>query len=252
MRRTLLAMITLLGIPCACPPTPLAAQVIVGRVVDAASGSGVPRARVTAAGVGHGDSRRTLTAADGRFVVAVRGGAYTVQVARTGYESARTRELVVGPGDTATVTIPLTASPRRLGAVTATTRPRRLPMSGVFTPVYPTDSLLAAERTRVEGGGGRVLVRGVMVTPTPCWRLAGAADRVGPLVTLNIQARLYYGGCPPEAPGASTYKVSLRGLPPGTYTVRVLHTYADERYQPSVALDSSGVVVRCSRLAGTC
>jgi hypothetical protein len=250
-QRNVRMLTVVLALACGFSPAPAAAQVIAGRVVDAQTGGGVAGARVTAAGVGHDDTRRTLTAADGRYAIEVRGGSYRVQATRTGYQPASDTVTVV-PGDTSRVMLRLSPAPRQLAAVDATTRPRRLPMSGGFLQVYPTDSLLAAERTRVEGGRGRVLVRGVMVTPTPCWRLAGAADRVGPLITLNIQARLYYGGCPPDAAGASTYKVTLRGIPPGTYTVRVLHTYTDERYPPSVAIDSGGVTVRCSRLAGTC
>lgn len=232
-----------LALVCGFGSPPAAAQVIAGRVVDAASGGGVAGARVTASAVGHGDTRRALTGADGRYAIGVRGGSYRVQATRTGYQSALTT-VTVAAGDTARVVLRLTPAPRELAAVAASTRPRRLPMSGTFLQVYPTDSLLAAERTRVEGGRGRVVLRGVMLTPTPCWRLAGGADRVGPLVTLNVQARLYYGGCPPDAVGASTYKVSLRGIPPGTYTVRVLHTYAGDAAPSSVALDSAGVTVR--------
>jgi hypothetical protein len=242
MKRILQAAITMFSFTGVSVPGTVAGQVIAGRVVDAASGSGVPQARVTAAGVNHGDSRRTLTAADGRFSIVVRGGAYTLQVARTGYESARTRELVVRLGDTSTVNVAVTAAPRRLGAITATTRPRRLPVAGVFTPAYPADSLFAAETTRGEGGRGRVIIRGIMPTPTACWRLAGAADRIGSVITLNIQARPTGDPCPPDAIGASTYKVTLRRLPPGTCTLRVLHTYRDAVWEPSVALDTSVAV----------
>ncbi|HEU4560405.1 MAG TPA: carboxypeptidase-like regulatory domain-containing protein [Longimicrobium sp.] len=229
---------------CAWGADRAAAQVIVGRVIDAASGGGVARARVTAAGVGHNDTRRTFTDAGGRYSITVRGGSYRVHVRRTGYGETRTDAVEVGPGDTVRMDVRMTATAVGLRALTATTRPRRLPMLGVFTPVYPTDSLLAAERTRGEGGPGRVVVRGVMATPTACWRLAGAADRIGQLITLAIQARPTDDPCPPDAVGASTYKVTLRRLPPGTYTLRVLHVYREEVWRPGVALDSAGVTVR--------
>lgn len=218
------------------------AQVIVGRVVDAATGGGVARARITV--WGDGGTRRTFTGADGRYTIQVHGGEYHVRATRTGYQTATSAAVAVAPGDTARVVLRVTAAPRPLARLNASTRPRRLPMSGRFTPAYPTDSLLAAERTRVEGQDGRVLIHGVMLTPTPCWRLAGAGDRVGPLITLNIQAHSVEEFCPPDAPGASTYKVSLRGIPPGTYTVRVLHTYRGDAFKPSVAIDSAGVKVR--------
>lgn len=221
-----------------------AAQVIVGRVIDAASGGGVGRARITVSGVGHNDTRRTFTAADGRYSITMRGGSYRVHVRRAGYREARTDSLAVGPNDTVRVDVRMTAAPVAVSGVTATTRPRLLPMAGVFTPVYPTDSLLAAERTRGEGGRGRVVIRGVMPTPTACWRLAGAADRIGPIITLAVEARPTDDPCPPDAVGASTYKVTLRRLPRGTYTVRVLHTYRGDVWQPGVAMDSSGVTVQ--------
>lgn len=225
-----------------CPAAPARAQVIAGRVVDAATGGGVGQARVTV--WGDGGTRRTLTGADGGYTIEVHGGEYHVRATRTGYQTVTSAAVAVAPGDTTRVVLRMTPAPRQLSALRATTRPRRLPMSGRFTPAYPTDSLLAAERTHVDGGPGRVLIHGVMLTPTPCWRLSGAADRVGPLITLNIQAHFAEEFCPPDAPGASTYKVSLRGIPPGTYTVRVLHTYRGDAYKPAVAIDSAGVNVR--------
>jgi len=225
-----------------CSSSSAHAQVIAGRVVDAETGGGVARARVTIAG--EGGTRRAETGDDGRFAVDVRGGSYDVQATRTGYQPARADAVAVAAGDTARVVLRVSPAPRQLASVTASTRPLRLPISGAFIPAYPTDSLLAAERTRTEGGAGRVLVRGVMLTPTPCWRLAGGADRVGPLITLNIQARPSGERCPPDAVGATTYKVSLRRIPPGTYTVHVLHTYANDAVRPGVALDSAGVAVR--------
>ena len=238
----MLGAASLLAVSCAWGHQHATAQVIVGRLVDAASGAGVARARVTAVGIGHEGSRRTTTAADGRFSLAVRGGSYRVQAARTGYQDARSGEVTVGTGDTARVELRVAPAPHRLRGVTASTRPRRLPMLGVFTPVYPTDSLLAAERTRVEGEPGRVVVRGVMLTPTACWRLAGAADRIGPVITLAVQARPTDDPCPPDAVGASTYKVTLRRLPPGTYNLRVLHVYRDAVWPPGVAMDTSVTV----------
>ncbi|HET7230406.1 MAG TPA: carboxypeptidase-like regulatory domain-containing protein [Longimicrobium sp.] len=239
-RRSTFALLAALWV---AAPIPGAAQVIAGLVIDASSGGGVARALVTAAPVGRRGVFRTQSAADGRYSLQVSAGRYVVRAVRAGYQ-ARTSEVSVGAADTARVDLRVAVAARMLGPVAASTRPRRLPVSGVFTPVYPTDSLIAAERTRGEGGRGRVIVRGVMLTPTPCWRPAGAADRVGPLITLNIQARLTGGACPPDAVGATTYKVTLRGIPPGTYTVRVLHTYRHDAFPGAVAIDSAGIAVR--------
>ena len=217
--------------------SPAAAQAIAGRVTDDVSGEGVARARVTVVGEDGGESRRTLTADDGRFTLAVRGGRYRVQVARTGYRDTRSDAVTAGPGDTARVTLRVAPAPRRLPGITATARPRRPPVAGVYTSVVPTDSLLSLP-IRAEGGSGRVIVRGQMATPTPCYHLTGAAERVGSVLTLAVQARPTDEGCLPDAIGASTYKVTLGRIPAGTYTLRVVHAYRDDAWRPRVVLDT--------------
>jgi len=227
---------------CIAAPVSAAAQVIVGRAVDAATGSGVPRARVTVAGVDHRETQRTLTGDNGRFTLVVRGGgSYRVRVARTGYQDAATHVLAVGPGDTVAVTVRATAEPRRLDPVVVSTPPRRLAINGVYEQTDITPALLATHTTG-EGGRHNVTIRGAMLTPSACWRLSGGADRIGPLITLAVNARPNGASCPPDAPGASTYKVTVRGIPPGTYTLRVLHTYRDEAWPPSLALDTTVTV----------
>ncbi|MFL5540579.1 MAG: carboxypeptidase-like regulatory domain-containing protein [Longimicrobiaceae bacterium] len=241
MKRRFAPLVTALAV-CIAAPVPAAAQVIVGRVVDAATGGGVPRARVTVAGVDHRETRRTLTGDDGRFTVEVRGGgSYRVQVARTGYQDASTRELAVGADDTVAVELRVVLAPRRLDPVVATTPPRRLSINGVYDQTDVTPALLATA-IAAEGGRHNVTVRGAMVTPSACWRLSGGADRIGPLITLAVNARPTGATCPPDSPGASTYKVTVRGIPPGTYTLRVLHTYRDEAWPRSLALDTTVTV----------
>jgi hypothetical protein len=224
---------------CIAAPVPAAAQVIVGRVIDAATGGGVPRARVTVSGVDHRETQRTLTGDNGRFTFVVRGGgSYRVRVARTGYQDAATRALDVGPGDTVAVTVRATAEPRRLDPVVVSTPPRRLAINGVYEQTDITSAFLAT-RTTGEGGRRNVTVRGAMPTPSACWRLSGGADRIGPVITLAVNARPTGAACPPDSPGASTYKVTVRGIPPGTYTLRVLHTYRNDAVPRSLALDTT-------------
>ena len=241
MKRRFAPLLAALVGVCIAAPVSAAAQVIVGRVVDAATGGGVPRARVTVAGVDHRETQRTLTGDNGRFTFVVRGGgSYRVRVARTGYQDAATRALAVGPGDTVAVTVRATAEPRRLDPLVVSTPPRRLPIDGVYqTDITP--ALLAA-RTTGEGGRRNVTVRGAMPTPSACWRLSGGADRIGPLITLAVSARPTDADCPPDSPGSSTYKVTVRGIPPGTYTLRVVHTYRDEAWPRSLALDTTVTV----------
>jgi len=131
---------------------------------------------------------------------------------------------------------PIEASARRRG-------PR---VDGKFRPVVDSTTLADGLPTRAAGQWLSLSAEGMVRTPSPCYRLAGAADRTGAVVTLNVQARPDGDLCP-AAPAAFTYKVSLRGLPPGTYTFRVLHTFRDAAQPPAMALDTTVTVRRARR-----
>jgi len=90
----MLHRIAALGLTVAvCVPVVLAAQagaatdVIVGRVVDAATGAPIDHASVSAASLANGRVRTTQSAADGRYVLvfADGGGRYTISARRLGY-----------------------------------------------------------------------------------------------------------------------------------------------------------------------
>ena len=88
--RTLGFLVTILTLPAAAaaqfppgPPPPLArgTAVIVGQVVDAATGKGISSAIVTLAG-----SRRAMTTSDGRFAFrALPSGSHSLSAAKSGY-----------------------------------------------------------------------------------------------------------------------------------------------------------------------
>jgi hypothetical protein len=113
----------------------------------------------------------------------------------------------------------------------------------VYTPVTATDSLLALP-TRADGGSGRVIVNGHVALPTDCYVLAGVAERLGSVLTLFLEARPSIDRCPPGAVGASRYKVIVRRLPAGTYTLRVVHTYRHDVWPSKMALDTTVTVQR--------
>jgi hypothetical protein len=223
-----------------CTPGAAAAQVIAGRVIDAASGAGVPRAIVTAEG--GPPSPRTLSDDDGRFVIALgEVGSYRVRVAREGYRDARTRPLTPGPRDTVAVDVRVTAVPVALRALEVTARRRRLDVIGDFRQMLPADSILAGPVT-ASGRQRGISVKGTFPTPSVCYHLAGAADRIGQVVMLNVEARPTGSDLCPDAEGAFTYSVTLRELPPGTYTLRVLHTFRNNAWEPEMALDTTVTV----------
>lgn len=217
-------------------PSPAAGQVVRGRVVDARSGAGVELAQVVVSG--RGQRSRTMTAADGRFSVRLRrGGSVRVQVARAGYGETRTRSLAVGPGDTVNVDVRITSVALPLDPVTVTARARRLRVTGVFNEIsdFPDARASAVGKARSVG------VRGWFPTPDFCHHLAGNAHREGAIVTLTVQARATAGPCP-EGTGSLFYNVTVRRLPPGSYTFRVLHAFQDGVGEPSLVLDTTVTV----------
>jgi hypothetical protein len=218
-------------------PSPAAGQVVRGRVIDAQSGAAVELARVVVTGSGQ-RTRRTVTAADGRFSVRLRrGGTVRVQVARTGYAETRTRALTVGPHDTVDVVVRLSATALRLDSVTVTARARRLKTVGIF---YETlDSVNA--RVHVVGQSRSVRARGSFPTPNRCYQLSGNADRTQNIITLTVQARGRSDLCVAET-GGFVYDVTVRRLPPGTYTVRVLHAFQDGVREPAMVRDTTVTV----------
>jgi len=219
-------------------PITAAGQVVAGRVIDAASGAGVPEAHVMVIGR---DRRDALTSADGRFSVRVGGaGSYRVRVARAGYQETRTRRLTLGPDDTVAVEVRVRTAAVRLDPLTATARPRRLTVTGVFG----NEGYVGRAGPPSAGGARRsILVTGTIPAPTPCYTTAGAARRTGSVVTLNVEARPTgeTAACP-AMPLSFGYKATVRGLPPGSYTLQVVHTYRDRVWPPAMALDTTIIV----------
>jgi hypothetical protein len=213
-------------------PTPAAAQVVRGRVVDAESGAAVALARVAVTGSGQ-RALRTTTAADGRFSVRLsRGGPFRVQVVRTGYAETG-RSSTVGPNDTVDVDVRVSAVAHRLDPVTVTARPRRLRVVGVFDQIseFPHARVNAVAQRRSVG------VRGWFPTPNFCYHLSGNAERTGSIITLTVQARATGEVCETGS-GSLFYNVMVRSLPRGDYTLRVLHAFQDDTAAPAVVLDT--------------
>ena len=231
----------LLALACVLAPEAAWAQVVVGRVVDAASGAAVPQARVVATRADLLSTRSTLTGADGRFSLALDGGgAYRLEVARVGYRNARPRTLRLRPDETVRVAVSLSAAALRLAPLTATAKPRRLNVVGAFRAL-PPDSLDRVEPASASGAWGRIQVRGTFPTPSVCYQLAGAGHRDTTGLTLVVEARPSGEGCA-ETGGVFTYKATVRGLRPGTYPVRIIHTYRDDVWENALALDTTVTV----------
>lgn len=94
------------------------------------------------------------------------------------------------------------------------------------------------QSARAEEGAGTVVIRGVATTPTPCHKLAGTLERSGGRVTVRISA-----AADPEAMciasiGAIPYTATVRGLPAGSYDLRVEHTYPGTGWDTAAVLET--------------
>ena len=90
---------------------------------------------------------------------------------------------------------------------------------------------------RAVGAADRIKVEGAMTTPTPCYDLVGQLRREGAALTLTVEARRKEGGCI-QMIAAFGYDAAVRGLPPGRYTLRVLHAYPGTGWEGKTAAEA--------------
>jgi len=117
------------------------------------------------------------------------------------------------------------------------------PASGQ-SPTQPTGGPVTVELTQREPGGapdgatggtGTVAVRGTISTPNPCYALSGTAARDGSTLTLTVSARSTAEACI-QSIGTLAFDATLRGVPAGSYTLRVLHTYGGTGWETKTAM----------------
>lgn len=94
------------------------------------------------------------------------------------------------------------------------------------------------QRATAEGAAGGAVVRGIITTPNPCHRLSGAVERAGETVTVRVTATADPDGMCIASIGAIPYTATVRGLPAGSYTLRVLHTYPGTGWDTATALEA--------------
>jgi hypothetical protein len=85
------------------------------------------------------------------------------------------------------------------------------------------------------GGTGTVAVRGTVSTPNPCYALSGTAAREGSTLTLTVTARSTAEVCI-QSIGTLAFDATLRGVPAGSYTVRVVHSYGGTGWETKTAM----------------
>jgi hypothetical protein len=85
------------------------------------------------------------------------------------------------------------------------------------------------------GGAGTVTVSGTVSTPNPCHALSGTAAREGSTLTLTVSARSNAEMCI-QSIGAIGFDATIRGVPAGSYTLRVVHTYPGSGWETKTAM----------------
>jgi len=107
-----------------------------------------------------------------------------------------------------------------------------------LVPGTAVNSVGSEQPSTAQGAAGGAVVRGTMSTPTPCHRLSGTVQRAGETVTLTISAAADPDAMCVQAIGAIPYTATVRGLPAGSYALRVLHTYPGTGWPTATALDT--------------
>lgn len=134
MTKSVSTLLLLLGALAA----PASAQVVRGKVLDAATGDPVPQAEVAASTVEGRAAGRARAGADGSFSLDLRAaGTFRLRATRSGYQPTLTDSLPVDVRESVEVELRLSASavaiePLRVTARVAPPRRRNLEMAGVY------------------------------------------------------------------------------------------------------------------------
>jgi hypothetical protein len=91
-------------------------------------------------------------------------------------------------------------------------------------------------------GSGQIGIRGTMETPTPCHKLSGELQQQGRTLSVRVVAQADPDVMCIQSIGSIPYTATLRGVAPGAYTVRVIHTYPGTGWDAAAALETQVTV----------
>ena len=91
-------------------------------------------------------------------------------------------------------------------------------------------------------GSGQIAIRGTMQTPTPCHKLSGELQQQGRTLSVRVVAQADPDAMCIQSIGSIPYTATLRDVAPGTYTVRVIHTYPGTGWDAAAALETQVTV----------
>lgn len=87
-------------------------------------------------------------------------------------------------------------------------------------------------------GSGQIAIRGTMQTPNPCYKLSGELQQQGQTLSVRVVGQADPNVMCIQSIGSVPYTATLRDVAPGTYTVRVMHTYPGTGWDAAAALET--------------
>jgi hypothetical protein len=91
-------------------------------------------------------------------------------------------------------------------------------------------------------GSRQIALRGTMQTPNPCYKLSGELQQQGQTLSVRVVGRADPDAMCIQSIGSIPYTATLRDVAPGTYTVRVMHTYPGTGWNAAAALETQVTV----------
>jgi hypothetical protein len=91
-------------------------------------------------------------------------------------------------------------------------------------------------------GSGQIAIRGTMQTPNPCYKLSGELQQQGQTLSVRVVGQADPDAMCIQSIGSVPYTATLRDVAPGTYTVRVMHTYPGTGWDAAAALETQVTV----------
>lgn len=111
-----------------------------------------------------------------------------------------------------------------------------------LTPEPPSVPEGEEHAAAAEPAAGGIDVRGTLSAPTPCHRLDGEATADGAEVVLRVSATPDPEAMCAQMIASLGYAARIRGVAPGTYSLRVVHAYPGIGWDEHTALETQVAV----------
>lgn len=122
---------------------------------------------------------------------------------------------------------------------------------GGTTPTAPSSASLrfttrapdpgSSESIAADAGRGQIAIRATLTGPDPCRSLTGQLEQSNRDLTLRVAIEPTGGPCILVI-GRFAYDAAIEGLPSGTYSLRVVHTYPSTGWPTTTVLNQTVAV----------